>query len=87
MRTSRFSETQIISMIKEQEAGMPTAEVCRKHGLSPNTFYKFKSKYGGMNASDAVRLRTLEDENAKLKRLLADAMLDNTVLKDLLGKR
>lgn len=87
MRKSRFSETQIISMIKEQEAGMPTAEVCRKHGLSPNTFYKFKSKYGGMNASDAVRLRTLEDENAKLKRLLADAMLDNTVLKDLLGKR
>ena len=87
MRKSRFSETQIISMIKEQEAGMPTAEVRRKHGLSPNTFYKFKSKYGGMNASDAVRLRTLEDENAKLKRLLADAMLDNTVLKDLLGKR
>ena len=87
MRKSRFSETQIISMIKEQEAGMPTAEVCRKHGLSPNTFYKFKSKYGGMNASDAVRLRTLEDETTKLKRLLADAMLDNTVLKDLLGKR
>ncbi len=73
-------------MIKEQEAGMPTADVCRKHGLSPNTFYKFKSKYGGMNVSDAVKLRTLEDENAKLKRLLAEAMLDNTVLKDLLGK-
>lgn len=86
MRKSRFSETQIIGMIKEQEAGMPTAEVCRKHGLSPNTFYKFKSKYGGMNVSDAVKLRTLEDENAKLKRLLAEAMLDNTVLKDLLGK-
>ena len=73
-------------MIKEQEAGMPTAEVCRKHGLSPNSFCKFKSRYGGMNVSDAVRLRTLEDENAKLKRLLAEAMLDNTVLKDLLGK-
>ncbi len=86
MRKSRFSETQIIGMIKEQEAGMPTAEVCRKHGLSPNTFYKFKSRYGGMNVSDAVKLRTLEDENAKLKRLLAEAMLDNTVLKDLLGK-
>ncbi len=86
MRKSRFSETQIIGMIKEQEAGMPTAEVCRKHGLSPNTFYKFRSKYGGMNVSDAVKLRTLEDENAKLKRLLAEAMLDNTVLKDLLGK-
>ena len=65
MRKSRFSETQIIGMIKEQEAGMPTADVCRKHGLSPNTFYKFKSKYGGMNVSDAVKLRTLEDENAK----------------------
>ena len=73
-------------MIKEQEAGMPTADVCRKHGLSPNTFYKFKSKYGVMNVSDAVKLRTLEDENAKLKRLLAEAMLNNTVLKDLLGK-
>jgi len=73
-------------MIKEQEAGMPTAEVCRKHGLSPNTFYKFKSRYGGMTVSDAVKLRTLEDENAKLMRLLAEAMLDNTVLKDLLGK-
>ena len=86
MRKSRFSETQIIGMIKEQEAGMPTAEVCRKHGLSPNTFCKFKSRYGGMNVSDAVKLRTLEDKNAKLKRLLAEAMLDNTVLKDLLGK-
>jgi len=86
MRRSRFSETQIIAMIKEQEAGMPTAEVCRKYGLSPNTFYKFKSKYGGMNVSDAVKLRGLEDENAKLKRLLAEAMLDNAVLKDLLGK-
>ena len=86
MRKSRFTETQIIGMIKEQEAGMPTAEVCRKHGLSQGTFYKFKAKYGGMDVSDAVKLRTLEDENAKLKRLLADAMLDNSVLKDLLGK-
>ena len=86
MRKSRFTETQIIGMIKEQEAGMPTAEVCRKHGLSQGTFYKFKAKYGGMDLSDAVKLRTLEDENAKLKRLLADAMLDNSVLKDLLGK-
>jgi putative transposase len=86
MRKSRFTEMQIIGMIKEQEAGMPTAEVCRKHGLSQGTFYKFKAKYGGMDVSDAVKLRTLEDENAKLKRLLADAMLDNSVLKDLLGK-
>ena len=73
-------------MIKEQEAGLPTSGLCRKHGLSPATFYKLKSKYGGMDLSDAKRLKQLEDENAKLKRLLADAMLDNVVLKDLLGK-
>ncbi len=86
MRKSRFTEAQIIGMIKEQEAGMATAEVCRRHGLSPATFYKLKAKYGGMELSDAKRLRQLEDENAKLKRLLADTMLDNVVLKDLLGK-
>ena len=86
MRKSRFTEAQIIAMIKEQEAGMPTAEVCRRHGLSPATFYKYKSKYGGMGLSDVKRLKMLENENAKLKRLLADAMLDNAVLKDLLGK-
>ena len=86
MRKSRFTEAQIIGMIREQEAGMPTAEVCRKHGLSQGTFYKYKSKYGGLEVSDFAKLRTLEDENAKLKRLLADAMLDNVVLKDLLGK-
>lgn len=86
MRKSRFSEAQIIGMIKEQEPGMSTAEVCRKHGLSQETFFKFKSKYGGMEVSDAAKLRAVTDENAKLKRLLADAMLDNVVLKDLLGK-
>ncbi len=86
MRKSHFTEAQIIAMIKEQEAGMPTAEVCRRHGLSPATFYKYKSKYGGMGLSDVKRLKMLEDENAKLKRLRADAMLDNAVLKDLLGK-
>jgi putative transposase len=86
MRKSRFTEAQIIEMVKEQEAGMATAEVCRKHGLSPATFYKLKAKYGGMDVSDVRRLKALEDENAKLKRLLADAMLDNVVLKDLLGK-
>jgi len=86
MRKSRFTEAQIIGMIKEQEAGMPTAEVCRRHGLSPATFYKMKARYGGMEVSDAAKLKTLADENAKLKRLLADAMLDNVVLKDLLGK-
>ena len=73
-------------MIKEQEAGMPTAEVCRKHGLSQGTLYKYKSKYGGMEVSDVAKMRSLEDENAKLKRLLADTMLYNAVLKDLLGK-
>ena len=86
MRKSRFTEAQIIGMIKEQEAGMPTAELCRKHGLSPGTFSKFKSKYGGMEVSDAAKLRAVEDENARLKRLLADTMPDNVVLKDLPGK-
>ena len=86
MRKSRFTEAQIIGMIKEQEAGMATTEVCRKHGLSPASFYKLKAKYGGMELSDTKRLKQLEDENAKLKRLLADTMLDNVVLKDLLGK-
>ncbi len=86
MRKSCFTEAQIIGMIKEQEAGLPTAELCRKHGLSPATFYKLKAKYGGMDLSDAKRLKQLEDENAKLKRLVADVMLDNVVLKDLLGK-
>lgn len=86
MRKSRFTEAQIIGMIKEQEAGLPTSELYRKHGLSPATFYKLKAKYGGMDLSDAKRLKQLEDENAKLKRLVADVMLDNVVLKDLLGK-
>lgn len=86
MRKSRFTEAQIIGMIKEQEAGLPTAELCRKHGLSPATFYKLKAKYGGMDLSDTKRLKQLEEENARLKRLVADVMLDNVVLKDLLGK-
>jgi putative transposase len=86
MRKSRFTDAQIIGMLKEQEAGLPTAELCRKHGLSPATFYKMKAKYGGMDLSDAKRLKQLEDENSKLKRLVADVMLDNIVLKDLLGK-
>ena len=86
MRKSRFTEAQIIGMLKEQEAGLPTAEQCRKHGLSPATFYKLKARYGGMDLSDANRLKQLEAENAKLKRLVADVMLDNVVLKDLLGK-
>lgn len=86
MRKSRFTEAQIIGMIKEQEAGMPTAEACRRHGLSPATLYKLKARYGGMEVFEAARLKALEDENARLRRLLADTMLDNVVLKDLLGK-
>ena len=86
MRKSRFTEAQIIGMIKEQEAGMPTVEVCRKHGLSQGTFYNYKSKYGGMEMSDVANLRAMEDENATLKRLLSGTMLDNAVLNDLLGK-
>jgi putative transposase len=87
MKRSRFSEEQIIAILKEQEAGMPTADVCRKHGISSATFYKYKSKFGGLEVSDARRLRTLEQENARLKRLLADQMLDNAVLKDLTAKK
>jgi putative transposase len=77
MRSSRFSEEQIIGILKEHEAGMPTAEVCRRHGISGATFYKYKAKFGGLEVSEARRLRALEDENAKLKKLLAEAMLDN----------
>jgi putative transposase len=86
MRKSRFSEEQIISILREQEQGRPTPEVCRAHGISANTFYRWKSKYGGMEVSDARRLKQLEDENSRLKRLLAEQILDNTMLKDLLGK-
>jgi putative transposase len=95
MKRSRFSEEQIIGVLKEQEAGIPTAEVCRRHGISPATFYKWKSKFGGMEVSEAKRLRALEDEKAKLNKLLAEAMLDipvlsfaeGAVLKDITGKK
>jgi putative transposase len=87
MKRSRYTEEQIIGILKEQEAGVPVAELCRKHGMSDATFYNWKSKYGGLEVSEAKRLRSLETENAKLKRLLADAMLDNAALKDLLGKK
>lgn len=86
MRKSRFTEEQIIAILAEQERGVPTVDVCRKYGLSTATFYKFKAKYGGMDITDARKLKLLEIENGRLKRMLADAMLDNTVLKDLLGK-
>ena len=86
MRNSRYSEEQIIALLKEHEAGMKTADLCRKHGISPATFYNWKAKFGGMDVSDAKRLRHLEDENAKLKRVVADLTLDNVVLKDLVAK-
>ncbi|KAF0163027.1 putative transposase [Brevundimonas aurantiaca] len=87
MKRSRFTEEQIIGILREQEAGVPVADLCRKHGLSSPTFYKWKAKYGGMDVSEARRLKALEEENAKLKRMLADSMLDNVALKDLLGKK
>ena len=87
MKRSRFSEEQNIAILKEPEAGMPTAHVCRRHGISSATFYKYKAKFGGLDVSEARRLRALEDENAKLKKLLAEAMLDNAVLKDLTSKK
>jgi putative transposase len=87
MRRSRFSEEQIIAILREQEAGSATAEVCRKHGISDATFYKWKAKYGGLEVSEARRLKALEDENRRLKKLLAEAMLDNAMLKDVAAKK
>ena len=86
-KRSRFTEEQIIAILREQEAGVTVTELCRKHGVSSPTFYKWKAKYGGLGVSEARRLKALEDENAKLKRMLADAMLDNVALKDVLGKK
>jgi putative transposase len=87
MKRARFNEEQIIAILKEHEAGIAVAELCRKHGVSDASIYKWKAKYGGMDVSEAKRLKSLEDENTRLKRLLADAMLDNAALKDLLGKK
>lgn len=87
MKRSRFTEEQIIGMLKEQEAGLSTVEVCRKHGVSQATFYKYKARFGGLEVSDARRLRALEDENAKLKKLLAEQMLDNAILRDVAAKK
>lgn len=87
MRRCRFTEEQIISILKEHEAGVPVSDLCRKHGVSDASIYKWKARFGGMEVSEAKRLRALEDENAKLKRMLAEAMLDNVALKDLLGKK
>lgn len=86
MRKSRFSEEQIIGILKEQQAGMPVAELCRKHGISDATLYTWRSKYGGMEVSDARKLKTLEDENRRLKKLLAESMLDVATLREMMGK-
>lgn len=86
MKQGRFSEEQIIGILKQNEAGAPVTQLCRDHGNGESTFYKWKSKYGGLEVNEAKRLRALEDENSRLKRLLADAMLDNAALKDVLSK-
>ncbi len=86
MKRSRFSEEQIIGILKEHQAGMPAADVCRRHGISDATFYNWRSKYGGMEVSDARKLKALEEENRKLKKLLAESALDVATLKEMLGK-
>lgn len=87
MKKQRFTEEQIIGVLKEQEAGVKAVDLCRKHGISEATFYDWKAKYGGMEVSEAKRLKALEDENAKLKKLLAEQMLDTAALRELLSKK
>jgi putative transposase len=87
MKRKRYTEEQIIAILKEHEAGIPANDVIRKHGIANGTFYRWKSKFGGMEVSEAKRLRALEAENVKLKRLLADTMLEKTALEDVLGKK
>jgi putative transposase len=87
MKKSRFTESQIVSILKEADAGMKVEELCRKHGVSSATYYNWKKKYGGMDASEIKRLKELEEENAKLKRMYADMALENTALKDLIVKK
>jgi putative transposase len=87
MKRTRFTEEQIIAVLREHESGAKTADVCRKHGVSQATFYKWKAKYGGLEVSDARRLKALEDENAKLKKLLAETMLDNAMLRDVATRK
>ncbi len=87
MKRKRFSEEQIVAVLREHEAGMKTADLARKHGISEATLYNWKAKYGGLDVSEARRLKSLEDENRKLKKLLAESMLDNAALKELLTKK
>lgn len=87
MKNSRFSEEQIIGILKQSEAGAKTSDLCRQHGISAATFYGWRSKYGGMDVSEAKRLKRLEEENSRLKRIVADQALDITMLKDLVGKK
>jgi putative transposase len=87
VKNSRFNEEQIIAILKQSEAGAKTGDLCRQHGISAATFYGWRSKYGGMDVSEAKRLKQLEEENAKLKRIVADQALDITMLKDVLGKK
>ena len=86
MKRSRFSETQVVGILKEGEAGRPVGEICREHGISNGTYYAWKSKYGGMEASELKRMRELEEENGRLKKMYADLALENMAIKDLLGK-
>jgi putative transposase len=87
MKKTKFTETQIVSILKQQEAGIPTKEICRQQGISEATFYNWKSRYGGMEASDVKRLKDLEEENSRLKKMFADLSLDNQILKELFAKK